>query len=477
MIILFLYTKNTSKILLHLFAFIFTVTLLPIHAEEHPNKPLSTKINKTFNSFWSNPEDSLREEIQTNWDNSLSERTNTKEYISVRDLYFIALNYSPSFKSNQAALDIAYASQLTANSVFYPTISAGYALTRSEDKTVPNYNQNILSLSLLQYLYNAESFAKAEQIDNQVDSGKIALRLARQRLIFNTAQRWSNLILAIENQRLSEIEIKSSKKLLDKVKQSLALGLGKKLDVAQAKAAHTLAIADQIQRKSNYTVALQNLQNLTGIKINTVPEWKKPNIQLATLRPYASKIRNNTTLQQQLKALDTAVLEVNAVRGRLYPKVSLRLAYNHTEFTEIGSQNEVNDPILATLNFEWELFSGFRTTADIDTAYAKLNQQKARLKESLLNEKANLDNTWALLQANEQRIPALQQQVEASKIAYDALLQGYQLGTQNLPDVLNAQSQYQKAQISLAQTIHQHWINYLNFKFIIGEITPGDLPS
>lgn len=397
-------------------------------------------------------------------------------YQSVRDLYHIALKHSPNLQLNRSALDILKANKLTANSVYYPTVSADFNLRRSEDTKAANSNQNILSISATQFLYNAEAFARADKIDIQLDAQRLAIEATRQQLILDLAQRWTAILLAKDNKTLSVLEVQSSKKILDKAKQSLEVGVGKKLDLAQAEAAYKLAIATQIQRQSDHQIALQELANLTGAKIQFIPPWHEQSFDVNHQESYVTKLKHNINIQRQLKILDSSSIEIEEKQGQYYPQISLIFSYNQIENIETGSNISINDPLLITLKLSWELFSGFRTTAATDQAYAQLNQEKARLRSTVLQQKSQLNSIIAQLQADEKRLPAIKQQAEAAKISYDAFLQGYELGTEELSEVLQAQSNYQQATINLTQSTYQNWINYLNFKFLLGQITPKDLP-
>lgn len=450
-----------------------------IHATENglQDTSLGNKTGRTLQWFVTDPSETLSKENAKQTEALFQPNSPPTDYTTVRDLYYIALKYSPELQSKLATLNLAYADKLIANSVYYPTLSANYNLRRSIYNKQPNDNQNIFLLTLTQVLYDAGKFNRTNQTDLRIDGNRLSVIAARQQLIINIAQRWTEALLAENHNKLSVTEVDSSKKILDKAKQSFQVGIGKKLDFVQAEAAYKLSIATQIQRQSNYIVARQNLSHLTGINITTLPTWHQPTIVVNTAESYVKKLKNNLTIQNQLKALDSATVEIKTVSGQLYPQINLQFSYAKTQYTEANSpifQNP-DDPLIMTLQFSWEFFSGFRTTANIEKAHALLNQQRAQLKSTILQQKTQLNTIMAQLQADEKRIPAISQQVEAAKISYEAFLQGYEVGTEDLPNVITAQRDYQKAQISLIESTYKHWLNYLKFKFIIGQITPEDL--
>ena len=73
------------------------------------------------------------------------------------------------------------------------------------------------------------------------------------------------------------------------------------------------------------------------------------------------------------------------------------------------------------------------------------------------------------------RVKARQQSIISSQSALDAMQAGYEVGTRNIVDVLNAQNKVFAAQRDYANSRYDFIINSLRLKEVAGTLSPEDI--
>ena len=75
------------------------------------------------------------------------------------------------------------------------------------------------------------------------------------------------------------------------------------------------------------------------------------------------------------------------------------------------------------------------------------------------------------------RVAARRQGITSSQSALDATQAGYEVGTRNIVDVLNAQNQLFTSQRDYANSRYDYVLNMLRLKQQAGQLSPGDINS
>lgn len=213
-------------------------------------------------------------------------------------LLFVAL-----FSSNASALDLlqsyeqarqydaAYMTAISryeaarldlplAQSANRPSLTAALGLQHKDDTFNPNEGatqssdsrSGELSLDLDQNLYDRSTNYDIESAGYSVDISELELGIAKENLIVSTVALYLNVLSALDNQNLAELERTAIEKQLDLATQRLNVGLGTRTDQYDAKARFEAANAELIAAQNEVVNTQQELEALMGQRFQNDPE-------------------------------------------------------------------------------------------------------------------------------------------------------------------------------------------------------------
>jgi outer membrane protein len=261
-------------------------------------------------------------------------------------------------------------------------------------------------------------------------------------------------------------------------------------DVYEAEAARDLAQVTRIVDENNVAVAKENLSVLTGQAPGALyilgeefnPKPPEPNDR-AEWVDFA--LSNNSELAAARYAEEAARQNATSSKMEHAPKVTATYRYQDTETT--GSI-EQNPPSLFNLppnsdqtsetwqvRFDMPLFSGGAVSANRRRAAEQFNvarETRINLTRNTVTQARSLHMTVV---SDVSRVRARQQSIVSSQSAFDATQAGYEVGTRNIVDVLNAQNKVFAAQRDYANSRYDFIINSLRLKEVAGTLSPEDI--
>ena len=89
----------------------------------------------------------------------------------------------------------------------------------------------------------------------------------------------------------------------------------------------------------------------------------------------------------------------------------------------------------------------------------------------------NTRNLFTAIKTDVARVRARERSIESSQSALDATKTGYQVGTRNIVEVLQAQRQLYLAQFQYASARYQYIRDNIRLKEIVGNLSPADVYS
>ena len=113
--------------------------------------------------------------------------------------------------------------------------------------------------------------------------------------------------------------------------------------------------------------------------------------------------------------------------------------------------------------------SGIRSARhDLEAARNILDLTKRQIIE-------NTRNLFRLVNTDVARVSAGKRGIESSESALEATLTGYEVGTRNIVDVLNAQRSLYLSQFQYASARYRYVLNTLRLKQTVGTLNPEDI--
>lgn len=428
---------------------------------------------------------------------------------SLRDIYELALENDAQLKSEEAQYLANLENENLSRSALLPQINANYDYTDSDqDRTGESFEVTGGGISPIDTFTNTDVTTDGYQVSLSqalfdlpawfgFQSGKELTRQAeatfaanQQNLIVRTVEAYLLVLRAQDNLEASRAQERAFERQLEQTQQRFEVGLIAITDVYEAQAAYDLSRVNRIVDENNVSVALERLSVLTGknhSNLNVLKEdfeinLPEPNDRAAWVE---FALENNFNLAAARYAEEAARQSAKANQMEHAPKV--RGSYAYSDFTTDGDLTRKpstdfdtspdNDTELNTwsIRLDVPLYSGGAISANRRKAAQEFNasrEQRINLTRNTVTSARSLHMTVV---SDVSRVAARKQSIVSSKSALDATQAGYEVGTRNVVDVLNAQNTLFAAQRDYANSRYDYIVNVLRLKEEAGLLSPQDV--
>ena len=427
------------------------------------------------------------------------------------DIYELALENDALLKSRVAQYNADIELEKLALAPLLPQGRAGYTITDSEaDTTSPNVYLNPetnqldtidvtstrntdtdgYDVSLSQTLFNLSAWFGWRAGKETSLQAEATLSAAQQDLIVRVVQSYFGVLRAQDNLRASLAQERAFERQLEQTRQRFEVGLIAITDVYEAEAARDLAQVTRIVDENNVAVAKENLSVLTGqppgelyvLGAEFDPRPPEPSDRSAWV-DFA--LENNNQLAAARFAEEAARQNATSLKMGHAPTVTATYRYQDTETTGSIRQDPESlfnfDPDSDQTNETWQirfdvpLFAGGSISANRRRAAEQFNaarESRINLTRNTVTQARSLHMT---VMSDVSRVKARKQAIISTQSALDATQAGYEVGTRNIVDVLNAQDRLFAAQRDYANSRYDFVINSLRLKEVAGTLSPEDI--
>lgn len=358
------------------------------------------------------------------------------------------------------------------------SISASNATSSFSDGTATTDSLRY-SVSLEQALIDVSALNTYRSGKIQAAAAEVQLAADKQSLIIRSAQAYFDVLSATDQLKTSQAEEKALETQLEQTRQRYEVGLISINDVHEAQAAFDSAFANRLSTETNVGIQLEALTILTGrshdhlatLKDNFTASAPTPNDKQAWIDAART---NNLLLQVGKLNADAAVFDANTAKANRYPELTGSLNYNFNDddrSNRTTSRQTKSNQISASLNLRIPIYNGGSLTAS--QRQAAQNQLLAR-EQFLLTQRNTIQTTRSVfLQVNNDiaQINARKQAIVSNQSALQATQAGYDAGTRDIVDVVNAQRNLFQAQRDYFTTVYDYIINTLELKQAAGMLS------
>ncbi len=429
------------------------------------------------------------------------------------DIYELALENDALLKARVAQYNADIELEKLALAPLLPQARAGYSFVDSEnDSTRPNvaFNGDPLNpgferidvtsvtetetdgydVSLSQTLFDLSAWFGWRAGKETSQQAEANLAAAQQDLIVRVVQAYFGVLRAQDNLRASQAQERAFERQLEQTRQRFEVGLIAITDVYEAEAARDLAQVTRIVDENNVAVAKENLSVLTGQAPGALyvlgeefsPRPPEPAERSAWV-DFA--LSNNNQLAAARFAEEAARQNATSSRMGHAPTVTASYSYQDRETTGSIRQNPESDFIFPPdseqtnetwqIRFDLPLMAGGAISANRRRAAEQFNvarETRINLTRTTVTQARSLHMT---VMSDVSRVQARRQSIVSSQSALDATQAGYEVGTRNIVDVMNAQNKVFAAQRDYANSRYDFIINSLRLKEVAGTLSPEDI--
>ncbi|MEM9396570.1 MAG: TolC family outer membrane protein, partial [Pseudomonadota bacterium] len=331
------------------------------------------------------------------------------------------------------------------------------------------------------------SFQSGKEVSQQAEA---VFAANQQNLIVRVVEAYLAVLRNQDNLKASLAREQAFERQLEQNQQRFEVGLIAITDVYESQAAYDLARVERIADENNVSVALENLTVLTGKRHDTldvlVESFTANMPEPADRSAWVEfALENNFTLQAARYGEEAARQTAKARKLAHAPTVSGSGQYSDFETDGTRFQDpagifnfppdQERESTVWRVELNMPLFSGGAISAERRRAAQQFNQareERINLTRQTVTDARSLHMTVVNDVA---RVAARKQSIVSSKSALDATEAGYEVGTRNIVDVLNAQNTLFGALRDYANSRYDYITNTLRLKEQAGLLSPEDI--
>ncbi len=392
--------------------------------------------------------------------------------ITLDELITIALKRSPDINISRLDFSASLEHINTTKSYHLPSIDlnldAGYGGVKLKNQDMQNDTILTGTISASQLIYD---FGKVDgAIDSSISDANTSQSTLNQVIsnkIFDVKNAYYKLLQSKSLLTVNNENISLNEKQLYRSKRYFDAGIRTKIDVSDAQ---VNLINAQLSLQNNlYDIKLNrvSLQKIVGIKSNEdFGEVYQEKLDLDNLFKSLPKIdldikeaENFAFLHRfELKAyyhqIKSAEAKLHTVNADYYPEIRGYADYNIQD-----SDNTITpqQQYKAVVNASWNIFSGFKTDAQVQEAKIALLRAKALLESAKLNIKEEVDTAFIYIYKSRDTLKLSQSLSEAAKLKHIQAQRRYEHGLSDYIELQQSRKAYIDSLVSLVISYYDYY--------------------
>lgn len=356
-------------------------------------------------------------------------------------------------------------------------------------------NQNIgASLSLQQNIFVLAAFTAYDAVKVNATVKEMEVAKAEQNLLVTVAEKYINALRAKEALDVLNAQLEAVERQYEQTEQRYEVGLVTITDVLDAEATLDQTKVSLIRAESQYDIALQDLYTITGsipedvlsisenVPVNAPSEEGQQKwVDFAT--------NNHPDILIAQKGLEVGQLSLKAERQNLLPSVAGSFSVNYSDNfgsdpdrnfdgnSDYDNEFEQNWSARFGIQVSYNVYDGGSSQATIAKRAITNNITEQNIEMLKRGIAVQVANYYRTVRADAQNVEAQKQALKSRESALQATTVGYDVGTRNIVEVLNAQLAVFSAQNSLNNARYDYLLNLLRLKQSAGQLSIEDLES
>lgn len=429
---------------------------------------------------------------------------------SLSDIYELALENDAQIKSEEAQYLARKETENLSRAALLPQVNTAYSYTDSDiDRNAQSRDFNRppelpiidtatntdvtsdgYSITLNQALFDLPawfSFKSGKEISKEAEA---TFAGNQQNLIVRVVEAYLLVLRAQDNLAASQAQERAFERQLEQSQQRFEVGLIAITDVYEAQAAFDLSRVNRIVDENNVSVAMERLSVLTGRYPGTL-NVLKDDLELKLPDPIDRaawvdfSLENNFNLQAARHQEEASRQNAMANKLEHAPKVSG--GYEYSDFSTDGSLDVRPSTGFETspdfdleqniwqIRVDMPLYSGGAISARRRQTAQEYNASRENLINLTRNTVTATRSLHMTVISDVSRVEARRQSIVSSQSALDATQAGYEVGTRNVVDVLNAQNTLFIAQRDYSNSRYDYILNMMRLKEQAGLLSPEDV--
>ncbi len=409
--------------------------------------------------------------------------------MDLQEAFLAAEQHDASWLATQEELHASLEGEQQALSALLPNFSAQATLSSNRinpTEPIPSfglYNRSFTNktygVQAMQPLFNAGIWRAYHQAQALTSQAKAEFEAAQQEFILKVATAYFSVLRAQENLAYAGAEQQALGRQLEQMRKRFEVGMASITEVHEAQAAFDTSVADRIGAQSSVSTAEAQLDLLTGggsdhlaILSNDAPVHDAPKEPESFWVQQAES--HNPQIIADRFAYQASQASTKENRAAYLPTLSLVSQWQHVD---TGGADPLQDGRNAMIGVQLNvpLYSGGAIPSRVRQALAQEYAARDRLDFAKRQTEQQTHASYLLVQTDAARVKARQQAVSSSEMALVATQAGYDVGTRDIVEVMQAQKDLYAARSAYANARYDYVLDGLKLKASAGLLSNMDI--
>jgi outer membrane protein len=344
-------------------------------------------------------------------------------------------------------------------------------------------------VQLTQPLFQADAWFAYDAAQFRTEAARAEYNLAQQQLILDVAAAYFDVLRAADNLTTARATENAIERQYQQAQERFDVGLIAITEVYEARASFDDSTSRRIAAESELDIARERLARLTGEYAEDLENLER---DFPLMRPMPSNpnewestaLDQNWQIQRAIKELQASKANLDEAKAGHYPTVDLNASWGQQKLDNIedpataslgGQRDGTTTEAVIGLSLNVPLYAGGGIQAGVRQQRSTVNLQDENLKTTRRDVQVNTRSLFRTVNTNIETASALEQTIVSRRSALDATRAGYDVGTRNIVEVLDAEQAYYIALRDYANARYDYVVNSLSLKQAAGTLSPQDL--
>jgi len=350
-----------------------------------------------------------------------------------------------------------------------------------------DFETQAFTINMVQPLFRVDAWYEYQRTRAITSAAEAQFQNARQAFLLRVTEQYMNVLRTRENLTTAQAEERAFKRQLEQTNERYKVGLVPITDVNESQAAYDLARVGLIVGQSDFQIARDQLEALTGKRWDSL-DGLREELPMAGPEPAApdtwvqqAQANNPQVVAARYQAESAKSVSRQALGAQL-PSVNLIGQYQHRHTLDVQTSNTTANSLTPGVESNYygvqvsmPLFTG--GSVNSRRKQAALSYQAAEQQYKLVwrDTGQQTRSLHRVVEADVLRVQARRQALISAQSALKATESGYQVGTRNIVDVVVAQRNLYSAERDYAAARYDYILDTLRLKASAGMLTEEDL--
>jgi len=402
------------------------------------------------------------------------------------DVYEAAFGFDPVLGAARASLDATSEAIPQTRSLLLPSVGMQGGTSWNEREFPADsidkqeFNEHYWSARASTPIVDLENWYTHTSAIASVDAAKHNFSRTEQDLLVRTVTRYIDVLRAQALLDATRSEEAAVQRQLEQVQQRFDVGLVAITDVLEAQAAFDASVVNRIQAVGDHDIFFEFLRSLAGEPYTEI-DFISEELPIVDPDPTNEEdwvkvaMENNFGILSAESQLTAANRVIRARRSGHLPTIDGTVTYSHFVTGGANFLGGKTDTTVYGLTMTLPIYQGGFVNSRTREAQALSNQSAQQLADSRRTVSRDTRSLFRRVATDVVRVKARLQAITSLESSLEATETGYEVGTRNIVDVLQAQNRLFASQFDYADSRY----NYIRSLFLLkqqaGTLNPDDL--